>query len=318
MNANVQSSQGGRGKNKRFWKKEEEEALIDCLLELSCDQQWKGEGGFKNGYLNQLELMLNTKFPGCGIKVIPHIESKFKWFKDKYAIVSEMVNKTSGFQWDEKTSTIQCERQAYDDFCKTHPKAGGLWKTPFPYLSKLDDIFGVDRANGLASELPEDSIHNLEKEVVPLDNDSDNEDLSFTRSPASATDYTQPQPPPAKRMKKEKTPKTNEKKRATRFENLSSVDNMAVGFTGFMKDMNNHLATIASAMSTTQEREQEIVEQKRRLLSEIGSLPGITQVEVIRAASLFSSNPSQMEIFFSSPNDEWKREVVLDLLSRNA
>ncbi|KAL2897700.1 HMG-CoA reductase inhibitor bumarsin [Bienertia sinuspersici] len=265
MNANGQSSQGGGGKNKRFWKKEEEEALIDCLLELSCDQQWKGEGGFKNGYLNQLELMLNTKFPGCGIKAIPHIESKFKWFKDKYAIVSEMVNKISGFQWDEKTSTIQCERQAYDDFCKTHPKAGGLWKTPFPYLSKLDDIFGVDRANGLASELPEDSIHNLKKE-----------------------------------NEKGKDSKTNEKKRATRFENLSSVDNMTVGFTSFMKDMSNHLTTIASAMSTTQEREQEMLDKRKDYYLR------------------FSSNPSQIEIFFSSPNDEWKREVVLDLLSRNA
>lgn len=154
--------------------------MIDCLLELSCDQQWKGEGGFRNGYLNHLELMLNNKFPGCGLKAIPHIESKFKWFKDKYAIVAEMVNKTSGFQWDEETSTIQCERQAYDDFCKTHPKAGGLWKTPFPYLSKLDDIFGVERANGLAAELPEDSIHNLEKDVVHLDNDSDDEELYST------------------------------------------------------------------------------------------------------------------------------------------
>uniref|UniRef100_A0A803LSU4 Uncharacterized protein n=1 Tax=Chenopodium quinoa TaxID=63459 RepID=A0A803LSU4_CHEQI len=185
-------------------------------------------------------------------------------------------------------------------------------------INQLDDIFGVDRANGLATELPEDSIHNLEKDVVHLGNDSDNEELYDTLSPGLATDYTQPQAPPAKRMKKEKTPKTNEKKRATRFENLSSIDNMAVGFPGYMKDMNNHLATIASAMSTTQEREQEIVEQKRRLLSEIGGLPRITQAEVIRAVSLFSSNPSQMEIFYSSPNDEWKKEVVLDLLSHNA
>uniref|UniRef100_A0A803NA85 DDE Tnp4 domain-containing protein n=1 Tax=Chenopodium quinoa TaxID=63459 RepID=A0A803NA85_CHEQI len=49
----------------------------------------------------------------------------------------------------------------WGDQVPTHPKAGGLWKTPFPYLSKLDDIFGVDSANGLASELPEDSIYIL-------------------------------------------------------------------------------------------------------------------------------------------------------------
>ena len=87
---------------------------------MSADRQWKGEGGFKNGYLSHLEVMLNTKFPGCGLKAIPHIESKFKWFKDKYAVVSEMVNKTSGFQWDDQTKMIQCEKQAYDDFCKVN------------------------------------------------------------------------------------------------------------------------------------------------------------------------------------------------------
>ncbi|KAL2930510.1 ATP-dependent DNA helicase II subunit 1, partial [Bienertia sinuspersici] len=120
-------------------KKEEEEALINCLLELSCDQQWKGEGGFKNGYLNQLEIMLNNKFPNYGLKAIPHIESKFKWFKDKYTVVSEMVNKTSGFQWDDGNKMII--------------------------------------ANGITSELLEDSIHNLEKETINLNDDNNDKEL---------------------------------------------------------------------------------------------------------------------------------------------
>ncbi|XP_074366131.1 uncharacterized protein LOC141707061 [Apium graveolens] len=172
MDTNSQTSTVilGRGKNKRFWKKEEEEALIDCLLEMSVDRQWKGEGGFKNGYLNHLEALLNNKFPNYGLKAFPHIDSKVKWFKDKYAVVSEMVNKTSGFQWDDKTKMIQCEKQAFDYFLKNHPKAGGLLRTPFPYLDKLDHVFGIDRANGMSSELPEDSIKNLE-EIVNLDND---------------------------------------------------------------------------------------------------------------------------------------------------
>ena len=120
MDASSQSSNSGRGRNKRFWKKEEEEALINCLLDMSTDQQWKGEGGFKNGYLNHLELMLSNKFPGCGLKAFRHIESKVKWFKDKYAVICEMVNRTSGFQWDDRTKMIVCERQAYDDFCKVN------------------------------------------------------------------------------------------------------------------------------------------------------------------------------------------------------
>lgn len=59
-------------------KEEEEEALVDALLELSVDPLWKGEGGFKNGFMIQLECMLNAKFPGCGFRVMPHIDSKIK------------------------------------------------------------------------------------------------------------------------------------------------------------------------------------------------------------------------------------------------
>ncbi|KAK9705671.1 hypothetical protein RND81_07G075100 [Saponaria officinalis] len=317
MDTNTQTYVGERGKNTCFWRKEEEEGLIDCLLELSGDQQWKGEGGFKNGYLNQLELMLNTKFPGCGLKAVPHIESKYKWVKDKYAVVSERVSRTSGFQWDDQTKMIKCERQAYEDFCKTHPKAGGLWRTHFPYLEKLYEVFGLDRATGITSELPNDSINNHEQETMNLDNDSDDDDdTSIYQSYFSVASDTQSQPPPAKKMKKEKTQKGSHKKRASQFVDLTSLDDMTTSFTGFMKDMSSHLATIASAMSTTQEREIEVVEQKKMLLSEIASLPGITQAEAIRAASLFSSNTSQMDVFFSSPNDDWKKEVVLDMLSR--
>ncbi|KAK1398190.1 hypothetical protein POM88_008053 [Heracleum sosnowskyi] len=215
MDANSQSTNGStngeRGRNKGFWKKTEEEALIDFLLVMSTDQQWKGEGGFKNGYLNHSEVMMQNKFPGSDLRVFPHFDSKVKWFKNKYGVICEM----------------------------------------------LDLIFGVDRANGTSSEFPEDSIQNLE-ETVNLDND-----------------YS------------------------------------------FMKDMSSHLATIVKSMNATQDREIKVVEQKKKLLTEIASLPGITQAEAIRAASFFSSNPSQMEDFFSSPNDLWKKEVMLDITSRN-
>ncbi|KAL8120562.1 hypothetical protein AgCh_017658 [Apium graveolens] len=60
---------------------------------------------------------------------------------------------------------------------------------------------------------------------------------------------------------------------------------MASEFTGFMKDMSSHLTTIAKIMNATQERETKVVEKKKRLLTEIASLPGITQAEAIRAAS---------------------------------
>ncbi|KAK1375519.1 hypothetical protein POM88_031713 [Heracleum sosnowskyi] len=81
--------------------------------------------------------------------------------------------------------------------------------------------------------------------------------------------------------------------------------------------MSSHLETIANAMSSTQNREIEVVEQKKRLLSEIASLSGMTKAEAIRATCLFTSNPSQMDVFFPSHDDDWKKEVIFDLIHRN-
>ena len=60
---------------------------------------------------------MNAKCPGSGLKANPHIDSKTKWFRDKYNVLNEMF-RTSGFSWDDTTKMIKCERQSYDDFCK--------------------------------------------------------------------------------------------------------------------------------------------------------------------------------------------------------
>ena len=114
---NAHSSLSGRGKNKRSWTKPEEECLINGLLEMSTDPSWKADRSFKSGYKNKLEDKLNEKFPGCGLKAMPHIDSKVKWFKDKYNVIQEML-RTSGFSWNNEKSMIECERQSYDDFCR--------------------------------------------------------------------------------------------------------------------------------------------------------------------------------------------------------
>lgn len=109
------SSQGGRGKNKRKWSNLEEETMLDFLLEMKLDPRWKCEGGVKNGFHLCLAEKMNVKFPECGLKP-SQIESKVKFLKEKYIAISDML-KSSGFQWDDEKKMVQCERQCYDDFC---------------------------------------------------------------------------------------------------------------------------------------------------------------------------------------------------------
>uniref|UniRef100_A0A7C9CNE6 Myb/SANT-like domain-containing protein n=1 Tax=Opuntia streptacantha TaxID=393608 RepID=A0A7C9CNE6_OPUST len=75
-----QNPQLGKGRNIRFWTKEEEWALVNGLLELSVNLQWKAKGNFKSGYLVILESIMNAKFSRCGLKANPHVNSKTNGF----------------------------------------------------------------------------------------------------------------------------------------------------------------------------------------------------------------------------------------------
>ena len=87
----------GRGMNKHFWTTAEDNALVDSLLELSQNPMWRSDCGFKNGYLQQLENKFEAKLPGCGLKASPYIESRVKWLKQKYCVMSDMLS-LNGFR----------------------------------------------------------------------------------------------------------------------------------------------------------------------------------------------------------------------------
>ncbi|KAJ8420120.1 hypothetical protein Cgig2_033724 [Carnegiea gigantea] len=321
-----QSSQIGKGRNKRFWTKEEEWALVHGLLELSADPQWKTEGNFKGGYLVKLEKMMTAKCPGSGLKAYPHIDSKTKWFRDKYNVLMEMF-RTSGFTWDDTTKMIKCERQCYDDFCKNHKHAKGLWGVPFPFLDELGKIFGADRATGASYEDYVEAVDNLhnDNETIDLDKDGEDEEEEEDESVHSA----QPSPQLSKRARREKTSMGKGKKRMSEVIDLTSTfTNVSSNISGFMSGMNSHLETIASAFTTTQQHEQvimarelhldqkqkELDEKKKGLFNEVMKIPGLTRVEAMMAAKKLVSDESGLTIFYECPDDEWKKDFILNLI----
>lgn len=109
----------GRGKNKRFWHPEEENALVSSLLELCGDPHWRCENGFRNGYMVGLEEMKDKRIPGCGMKAMPHIDPRLKTLTSKYRAICLMLGR-SGFKWDDRKSMIQVTQDVYDTYCQTH------------------------------------------------------------------------------------------------------------------------------------------------------------------------------------------------------
>ncbi|KAL2895057.1 Polyphosphate:GDP phosphotransferase [Bienertia sinuspersici] len=305
-----QSAQSGRGKNKRSWTKLEEECLINGLLEMSVDPSWKADGSFKGGFKNKLEEKMNKKFPRCGLKAVPHIESKIKWFKDKYNVLSEMF-RTSGFSWDNEKHMIVCERQSYEVFCRQHKNAQGLWNVLFHSMN----------TTGVQSETFVQAIDNQEKETIELDKGDNDEDED--NGSVNQTRQSSPSEPSSKKTKKEKTPKGQGKKRKMSevVDLTSSFNNMSSSFSSYMNEMNMHMSTIASAFSNTQQHEQAIMareeieeNQKNSLVNELLRILGLTKFEVMQASKKLTSNSSELSLFYQSPDDEWRKEFIVNLI----
>ena len=117
MKININTTERGRGKNKHYWTIDEDAALLDSLRELYENALWRADSGFKNGYLAQLEIMVERKLPGCELKASPHIESRIKTLKAKYYALSEMLSQ-KGFGWNDKQMMLICERSLYNDWVK--------------------------------------------------------------------------------------------------------------------------------------------------------------------------------------------------------
>ncbi|KAF2306427.1 hypothetical protein GH714_017984 [Hevea brasiliensis] len=91
--------------------------------------------------------------------------------------MADMLNK-SGFGCDETRKMIQCEKSIYDEWCKSHNEAKGLWNVVFPLFDMIGELVGRDRATGKGVETFDDAIENMEKEMaIDLDKDDLFEDM---------------------------------------------------------------------------------------------------------------------------------------------
>lgn len=107
----------GRGMNKLYWTIAKENVLIDSLFKLSQNPMWHTDYGFRNGYQQQLKNKIEAKLPSCSLKASPDIESKVKWFKQKWCVMFGMLS-LSGFSFDNDKMMILCENNVFNEFAK--------------------------------------------------------------------------------------------------------------------------------------------------------------------------------------------------------
>ncbi|PPD91759.1 hypothetical protein GOBAR_DD11298 [Gossypium barbadense] len=113
------SSQASRG-SKRKWIPEEDAALVSCMVDLHNVGTFNADTGFKAGYLNELEKMLEKALPRTMLKAKPNIESRIRCLKREWSVVYNMLNgqNNSGFGWDEHRQLVVAEDAVWESYVK--------------------------------------------------------------------------------------------------------------------------------------------------------------------------------------------------------
>ncbi|XP_040966102.1 uncharacterized protein At2g29880-like [Gossypium hirsutum] len=173
------SSQASRG-TKRKWVPDEEVALVSCMVDLHNVGTFNADTGFKAGYLNELERMLQKALPNAMLKAKPNIESRIRLLKREWSIVYDMLNdqNNSDFGWDEHRQLVVAEDAVWDSYLKSHKEAAQFRHRTFPYYDQLTAIYARDRATGKDVQIAANVLEEINVEGVPT-TDMDEERNSF-------------------------------------------------------------------------------------------------------------------------------------------
>lgn len=107
----------GKGIYINNWTITEDDVLIESLKELYEDNAWRAYGGLKDGYLAQLQTMMEFKLPGWKVKSCPDIQGRVNFLKKKYFAITDMITE-GGFDWNENQMMLVGDKSFYDEWVK--------------------------------------------------------------------------------------------------------------------------------------------------------------------------------------------------------
>ncbi|MFQ6623414.1 hypothetical protein Gotur_003831 [Gossypium turneri] len=88
------------------------------MVDLHNVGTFNADAGFKAGYLNELEKMLEKVLPNAMLKAKPDIESRIRLLKRDWSIVYDMLNgkNNSDFGWDEHRQLVIAEDVVWNSY----------------------------------------------------------------------------------------------------------------------------------------------------------------------------------------------------------
>ncbi|KAL8476598.1 hypothetical protein ACS0TY_029046 [Phlomoides rotata] len=161
------SFKGKAPRSRRSWSKIEEDAVIQCLVEI-VNSGWKADNGFKAGFQRELEKGMKKLLTGTDLVANPHINSKIHVWKKEYGALSDLLSK-SGIGWNDFTHAIDVTNEDVWEACKkADPQVKTMCYKSWPYYGQWLDIFGKDRATGEHAIDPIDIVNDLVRNKEPI------------------------------------------------------------------------------------------------------------------------------------------------------
>ncbi|PPD90871.1 hypothetical protein GOBAR_DD12175 [Gossypium barbadense] len=254
---------------------EEDAALVSCMVDLHNVGTFNADTGFKAGYLNELEKMLEKALPRVMLKAKPNIESRIRCLKREWSIVYDMLNgqNNSGFGWDEHRQLVVAEDAVWESYVK--------------------DV----RTTDMTEE--RNTFYDCEADVSLDDMDVSGADPRGDRDQGGSSSSN-------KRKKKFDA-------RDNVYSSFDEAATLLGGKIQAVGDQISRSIASEVVVQQKSEEHQKMEEKASNLYSALWSIEGLTDDQRYDALSKIPDHPTQMIVFFSLPSVarlEWVRRFL--------
>ncbi|KAG8498679.1 hypothetical protein CXB51_005065 [Gossypium anomalum] len=245
---------------------------LPCMVDLHNVGTFNADTGFKAGYLNELEKMLEKVLPDAKLKAKPNLESRIRTLKRDWSIVYDMLS-------GEKIIAVL-----------SHKEAVQFKHRSFPYYDQLTTIYAKDRATGKDAQTAADIIEEIDAEDVATTNThEERNDFHGCEADVSLDDMdlsgTQQQPAINQgdstfSRKKKKTSDASDHISSTSFNDAATLLAEKIETVGIEISR-----SIASEVLIQQRSEMTLQESALKLYPTLCEVEGLTEDERYRALS---------------------------------